>query len=89
MKANTQNVRLYYPYKQYTNLFIFWFKTIFYSAYAAHYVYITNPAFLLAKLLTVYMYVYWWSTTSSKRNQFSNAKQWQKTYVLPRFQLTD
>ena len=38
--ANARNVRLYYPYRQYTNLFIFRFGYL-YTAYAAHYVYFT------------------------------------------------
>ena len=36
-RANARNVRLYYPYWQYTDLFIF--DLYLYSAYAAHYVY--------------------------------------------------
>ena len=37
-KGNAQNVRLYYPYRQYTDLSIY-FDLYLYSAYAAHYVY--------------------------------------------------
>ena len=37
LRANARNVRLYYPYWQYTELCIFRF--VLYSAYAAHYVY--------------------------------------------------
>ena len=43
-RANARNVRLYYPYRQYTNLFIFRFVSQ-YSAYAEHYVYL-NKTFL-------------------------------------------
>ena len=46
-RANTRNVRLYYPYWQYTDLFIFRFVSLLcaYSThYAAHYVLFNNLA---------------------------------------------
>ena len=36
------NVRFYYPYQQYTNLFLLNFDLYLNTAYAAHYVYFTT-----------------------------------------------
>ena len=38
-RANARNVRLYYPYWQYTYDTFLYFKIYLYSGYAAHYVY--------------------------------------------------
>ena len=38
-RVYAQNVRLYYPYRQYTNLTFFYFDLYLNTAYATHYVY--------------------------------------------------
>ena len=52
-RANARNVRLYYPYWQYTDLF----DLHLYSAYAAHYIYFN----ILFWLSDIYQILFWLS----------------------------
>ena len=79
-RANARNVRLYYPYRQYTNLFIFQFVSLLCLRTAAHYT--LNGVWYEWRFETLVPFLPQWQTTICQFDLLEVRSQTVKMFLM-------